>query len=208
MIYDEAIKILNKNDKLIPFFIAMKAEAAMQLSKRSTNKDDAIQYKEQAQKLWNVLDKDYSGDVFRQDSLLARAALASDHYKSDESIKAHNELKNYLSSLNENSTVQEKTLSSVMCSQVAEHSFLVNDFKATVEYYKLYSVLGPTSFPMKANAYFRIARTAELLTKDKNTAIEYYRKFYNECNANEKSYFAKKKAEELSGKPLESGEKN
>lgn len=202
-LYDEAIKKLDKNDKLYPFFLAMKAEALMQISKNSTNRDDISKHEEEAWKIWKILDSDYSTDVFRQDSLLTRAALASNNYKSEDSIKAHNELKNYVLSIDKKSSSEEKILVPVMCSQIAEHSFINNDFKTTVEFYKLYALLGPTSFPMKAYAYFKIARIAELLIKDNNTAIEYYRRFYNECNSNEKSYFAKKKAEELSGQKIE-----
>jgi len=201
-IYDEALAMLEKSDRLRPFFLAMKAECLMYLSLLYGNQVDSKNFKDKADEIWAILDLEYPTDVFRQDSLLTRTALASDDYRDEKSIKAHENLKKYISSLSKESSKEETLLASVMCSQIAEFSLINSDYKSTIEYLKLYSYYGPTSFPMKANAYFRIARISELITKDKKTAIEFYRRFYNECNSNEKAYFAKKKAEELSGEKL------
>ena len=205
-IYDEALSIIEKSDRLRPFFLAMKAEAFMHLSLLSGSQSDSKNFRGKADEIWAILDLEYPTDVFRQDSLLTRAALASDDFRDEKSLKAHENLKKYLSSLTKDAPKEDILLVPVMCSQLAEFSFLNSDYKSTVEYLKLYSYYGPTSFPMKANAYFRIARISELITKDKKTAIEFYRRFYNECNSNEKAFFAKKKAEELSGEKIESGE--
>ncbi len=205
-IYDEALSLLDKTDDLRPFFLSMKAEALMHLSKLSPQESESQELLGKAAGLWRILDDEYGADVFRQDSLLTRAAHASDDFKDENSLKAHAALKDYVAGLDKKDGAKnDRLLASVMCSQVAEHSFLNGDFDATVEYLKAYCEFGPTSFPMKADAYFRIARIAELKTNDRKTAVEFYRRFYSECNANEKSFFAKTRAEELSGEKIGSG---
>jgi tetratricopeptide (TPR) repeat protein len=195
-VYQTALKKIGENSKYTPFLKSMLAECHFRVNQFSGDKDEL----EKASKLWEEVQTKWPETLAAQDALIFQViAMTGDDYSTPQAAKYAEKLEKWItahSSLSENNPKRgksSKALSSVMCAYLADYHCCRGDRKTQVEWLIKYCDFGATSYAAKADALFKIARTAEIKLKDAKLAVKYYHRFLKEIGSDSRRYLAQER---------------
>lgn len=207
-LYKNALNKASKNKKLTNFLKSMIAECLLRISQLSKDRE----IKEEAETYWAELKKEAGNSVVAQDAMLTKTIAQTDDFTDPKLKPLVSELESFLKPIvkslekKDPQTVSEINkkfpLAKIMANFLGFYYFWNKDYPASIHWFKIYYILGPTSYAAKANTIFTIARIAELKLKDKKLATEFYQKFAKETGNDRRAYFAEEKVKQLSKEPV------
>lgn len=211
-LYDECIKMMGPDYKLTPFWKSMKAEC----NYRIYQKNDNIKNLKNAEAIWKELAEKQPKSLVAQDALLFRTVVPIRDFTDETVPNKIAEMETYLQpikkKINNKKTAEEikkdeaAVLAGIMANYLGKLYASKKNWLKSSENYDTYVKLGPTSHHYKLNAYYSIARIADVKLNDKKLAKEYYTKIFTESPTYRKSYFSMKRVKELGGKVPEAFE--
>lgn len=205
-LYNECIELMGPDYKLIPFWKSMKAECLYLIYQKTDNVDNL----EEAEAIWKEIAKKQPNSLVAQDALLFRTVVPITDFSDSKVPKQIAEMEQYLKPITKainNKKVAKATrekekssLAGVMANYLGKLYASRKEWKKSSENYDTYVKLGATSHHYKLNAYYSIARIADIELKNKDLAIEYYTRIFTESPTYRKSYYSMKRVKELGGK--------
>jgi hypothetical protein len=192
-VYGVALKKVGEASKYAPFFKAMLAECLFEVYKFS---GDAKSLK-QAEELWEEIQNKWPDTLAAQDSLLFQVvAMTGENYSAPQAAKLAGLLESWFRrhALDRNNgKTAPKALSAVMCAYLSDYYCWRGNKKEEVAWLIRYYDIGATSYAAKADALFKIARTAEVKLKDAKLALKYYRIFLKDIGSDSRRYLVQER---------------
>ena len=201
--YEECIKTMGPDFKLTPFWKTMTAECLY----RIYTKNDNQEYLEEAQAIWQEIEKKHHGSLIAQDAMLFRTVVPTRDFLDKKTPERMAEMENYLKPISKKLSnkktaeaikkSEEAILAGVMANYLGKLYSSRKEYKKSTDNLQTYVNIGATSNHYKLAAYYSIARIADVELENKKLAREFYVRLYTESPTERKAYFSRQRAKAL-----------
>ncbi|OGV51799.1 MAG: hypothetical protein A2017_18830 [Lentisphaerae bacterium GWF2_44_16] len=198
-LYKKGLEKTGENHKLSPFLKSMIAECEYRVSVMEDNPQKLAK----AEATWDYLRKNHPDSVVTQDAMLLKAVSQTQDFTDEATTENIKLIEAYLKpfTTDAKSVSSDKTLlAAPMCYYLYNCLFWRGAYSQSINWLKAYCFFGPTSYAMKSQAYFTIARISEQKLKDTKTALEYYKRIDKEIENSNITYYVKEKIASLKDK--------